>query len=149
MTGHVRRVRIGGDVVGAMVRHAWEAAPRECCGLLAGDDLRIDEAVPCRNQREDTKSFFLAPEDLIETLRRLRREKRRWWGIYHSHPHGPETPSERDRREFYYPDLTYWIISLHRQPPVVRCFYWEHGDFRPGLPVLDGSMDPGIEAELG
>jgi proteasome lid subunit RPN8/RPN11 len=32
-------------------------------------------------------------------------------GIYHSHPHGPDTPSDTDMHEAYYPDAFYLIWS--------------------------------------
>ena len=45
------------------------------------------------------------------------------WGIYHSHPEGPETPSETDVKLAYYPDAVYVIVSLAEpEIPVVRGF---------------------------
>ena len=32
-------------------------------------------------------------------------------GIYHSHAHGPNEPSERDIERAYYPDAAYFILS--------------------------------------
>ncbi|HSB67460.1 MAG TPA: Mov34/MPN/PAD-1 family protein, partial [Anaerolineales bacterium] len=40
--------------------------------------------------------------------------ERRGWemvGIYHTHPHGPEVPSQTDRSEAFYPESVYIILS--------------------------------------
>ena len=43
--------------------------------------------------------------------------------IYHSHPHGPETPSPTDIAQAFYPDSGYLIVSLATPDwPVVRGF---------------------------
>jgi proteasome lid subunit RPN8/RPN11 len=43
--------------------------------------------------------------------------------IYHSHPQGPEGPSETDIAMATYPEATYIIISLaNRARPRVRAF---------------------------
>jgi proteasome lid subunit RPN8/RPN11 len=43
--------------------------------------------------------------------------------IYHSHPHGPETPSTSDIAQATYPESAYVIISLaDKQKPSVRAF---------------------------
>lgn len=115
----------------AMVRHALAAVPLECCGLLLGSDGVIHEAVACRNLAASPTRFFLAPEDLIAVVRRVRGTREQVLGVYHSHPEGPEEPSERDRREFHYPGWSYWVVSLRGGRPVVRCFQWRDRDFVP------------------
>jgi proteasome lid subunit RPN8/RPN11 len=43
--------------------------------------------------------------------------------IYHSHPQGPETPSDSDVKQAYYPESLTMLVSLQtRNKPVVRVF---------------------------
>ena len=116
-------------VLEEMLGHAKNAMPLECCGLLAGEALLADELLPCTNENRSPTSFSIAPVELFDSFRRLRRASRRLLGIYHSHPGGPEYPSRRDADEFEYPEAGYWIISLHRPSPVVRCFRWTGSGF--------------------
>ncbi len=118
-----------------MLGHAHDVVPMECCGLLAGQTSLMDELVPCTNEDRSPTSFSIPPVELLDSFRRLRKRNRRLLGIYHSHPAGPEYPSSRDVEEFEYPEVSYWIISLHEPAPVVRCFRWtgaafEEADFR-------------------
>ncbi|GAB4242355.1 MAG: desampylase [Acidobacteriota bacterium] len=124
-------VTIADRVVDAIIQHALEEAPLECCGLLLGRQGLLEEAVRCRNLAASPTRFLLAPEDLIAVVRRVRGTATQVLGIYHSHPAGPEEPSERDRQEFFYPAWSYWIVSLRRGRPVVRCFLWRDDQFVP------------------
>lgn len=130
-------VQITREVLEGMVEHAREAAPLECCGLLVGRTERVDERIACTNEAQSRVSFSIPPLELLDLFRTLRQEGKRLLGIYHSHPGGPAVPSRRDVAEFAYPDASYWIVSLQRPEPVVRCFSWTGSSFRP---VPFGSM---------
>jgi proteasome lid subunit RPN8/RPN11 len=107
-----------------MLEHARVVAPEECCGLLVGRESVMNERVPCTNERHSATSFSIPPVELLAAFRRIREQGKRLLGIYHSHPSGPEHPSSRDVDEFEYPGVSYWVVSLHRPAPVVRCYHW-------------------------
>ena len=90
----------------AMLAHAREAAPDECCGLLVGAVGSVTDAVPVPN---------LDPRDHIALNRRLRGTGRGVVGCYHSHPDSPPVPSPSDIAEAAYPEFLWVIVSL--QPP--------------------------------
>src|SRR4051812_32287507 len=93
-------VRIAHDAVDAIVAHAREAAPAECCGLLLGSPASIVEAARTRNIATDSTSRFLIdPKDHIDGRREARRRSLEVVGFYHSHPRSPAVPSARDRAE--------------------------------------------------
>jgi proteasome lid subunit RPN8/RPN11 len=51
------------------------------------------------------------------------------WAIYHSHTHSAAYPSATDRRQAFYPDSRYLVLSLEdRDAPVLRSFFIHDGE---------------------
>jgi proteasome lid subunit RPN8/RPN11 len=103
-------------VLDAVVAHAREAAPGECCGMLLGSVDRIVDAVRARNRSGDPNRFLVDPEDHIVARRTARTRGIDLVGFYHSHPHSDAYPSASDVAETSYPDCVYLIVSLMREP---------------------------------
>src|SRR5215813_5041619 len=109
----------------AIVAHAREAAPAECCGLIGGvQGSKSNSIYPLRNVRPDSeRAYEAAPEDLFAAQRQMRERGEDLQAIYHSHPRSSNpTPSETDVRLAYYPAATYLIIGLGAAQPVVQAF---------------------------
>src|SRR5580765_3195540 len=127
-------VRVGRAALDAIVAHAREAAPAECCGLLLGHDAELTEAVRTRNVAgRDRSRFVIDPKDHIDGRRDARRRGLDVVGFYHSHPKSPAIPSETDRAEASYPDHLYLIVSLAGDPPDVALFRLDDGGRRDFL----------------
>ena len=95
----------------------------ECCGLLAGREGVITEIFPARNALASATSYEVAPEDLFRIFRAMRAAGLEHLGIYHSHPAGENTPSQRDLERAFYPGVTHFIISPQPDAPhPVRAF---------------------------
>ena len=122
-------IRIHAAVVDAMTAHARRELPRECCGLLIGTPDLIDEAFPARNTRESTTRYEVHPEDHFAAIRLARQTDRTVVGAYHSHPRGPDHPSETDLAEARDSSLLYVIVSLAADLAMVRAFHLEDGNF--------------------
>ena len=129
------------DVAAAVVRHARESAPDECCGLLLGPMVAasrfgrtvadIVDAAPARNIADDAASRFLIdPADHFSAIRAARGRGLEVVGFYHSHPHAPVEPSAQDLAEFSYPRHLYLIVSLRADPAEVGVFRFERGNFQ-------------------
>jgi proteasome lid subunit RPN8/RPN11 len=116
-------VFVAAGVIEAIIRHAQREAPRECCGLLVGNEFRIDESVPTTNIASDPSLFLIDPAEHIDLNRRLRGTLRSVAGAYHSHPNGPPAPSRRDVAEAHYPEFLYLIVSLVGDPLMPVCAY--------------------------
>ena len=100
----------------ALVAHAREDAPNECCGYISASEGAVEEIVRSENLRAspygyelDAKSL-LAANDLDEEGREV--------AIYHSHPRSPAEPSQTDINLAHYPHWTYLIVSLAADPEV-------------------------------
>ena len=129
-TSEVGRLRSAAAAVAAMVAHARDAAPEECCGLLLGRSDEILEAVRARNvAASPTTRFVIDPKDHFDARREGRTRGLELLGFYHSHPRTGAAPSETDLAEATYPGHLYVIIGLSANPPEVRVFGFDHGNF--------------------
>ena len=118
-------------VCDAIVAHARETAPAECCGLFLGGGDEIVEAVRARNVADEgTTRFVIDPADHFAARRTARERGLEVVGFYHSHPTSPPEPSERDRAEFSYAGYLYAIVSLRVAPAEVRLFRFDAGNFQ-------------------
>ncbi|HEX5965067.1 MAG TPA: M67 family metallopeptidase, partial [Pyrinomonadaceae bacterium] len=108
----------------AMIAHAREAAPAECCGLVGGISSHANSLYPLRNvTAEPEVRYEAAPEDLFAAQREMRERGEELLAIYHSHPRSAEpSPSETDVRQAFYPSAMYLIIGLGGSGPVVKAF---------------------------
>ena len=120
-----------GAALDAMVRHAREAAPEECCGLLLGLGDEIVEVFRAANIAADPSSRFLIdPADHFAARRVARERGLDVVGFYHSHPRSSSHPSPRDAAEFTYPGHLYAIVSLEAEAAEVALFRFEAGNFQ-------------------
>lgn len=106
-------VHITEQVKRAIEKHALEAQPSECCGLLSGANGVITDVHPLPNEADKPEvKFFATPEDLFAAMRRIREANQSLLGIYHSHPRTAAYPSASDVEMAFYPEAVYFIISL-------------------------------------
>lgn len=90
-------VAIASGVARTLIAEASRAAPHEACGLLLGNDRRIETAIPAKNVSDHPeRAFEIDPATLLRTHRDARGAGRRVVGHYHSHPNGQTEPSLRD-----------------------------------------------------
>jgi [CysO sulfur-carrier protein]-S-L-cysteine hydrolase len=104
--------------VDEILRQARESAPRECCGLIGGNDARTRTVYPLGNVATDPLvTYEAAPEDLFAAQRAMRDRGEQLLAIYHSHPRSNDPqPSETDVRLAYYPSAVYFIVGLGDKP---------------------------------
>ncbi len=113
----------------AILAHARDELPRECCGLLIGTGGRIDGACRSRNLESGETRFTIDPRDHFAAIRQARASGREVLGVYHSHPSTPAEPSARDLAEASYPEYLYLIVSLRIEPAEIRTFCLAAGNF--------------------
>jgi [CysO sulfur-carrier protein]-S-L-cysteine hydrolase len=116
-------IEIPADVRDAMVRHALEGLPLEACGLLAGRDGRVERFFPMRNADESRTTYRLDSREQFQVFNEI--DEKGWdlSGIFHSHTHTEAYPSETDRRQAFYPEAHYVLLSLaDRSAPRLRAF---------------------------
>ena len=97
----------------AMVEHAQNTFPKECCGVMIGSGTTVNEAIALPNvytgPQEDF--FVMDPMDLSRTDELARANGRGVLGIYHSHPDCDAYFSKRDL-ENSCPWFSYVVLSI-------------------------------------
>ena len=120
---------VDGPVFEAVVTHAREASPAECCGILVGRAGEVVDAIRAGNLSADPNRFLVDPKDHIDARRRARALGLEDVGFYHSHPHSAPEPSAADLAEASYPGHLHLIVSLAGEHPEVRLFILEAAGF--------------------
>src|SRR5919205_3919077 len=118
-------IQLRREHVDAMVAHARETAPAECCGLIGGvSETEAANLYRLRNVTHNPElGYEAAPEDLFAAQRQMRERGEGLLAIYHSHPRASNpSPSETDVRLAYYPSAKYLIICLGGLEPVIKAF---------------------------
>jgi proteasome lid subunit RPN8/RPN11 len=106
----------------AVVAHARESAPAECCGMLVGTGGAISAAVRARNISDQPARFLIDPADHIQARRTARAAGLDVIGFYHSHPHSSAEPSPTDLAEAAYPNHVYLIVGLQAETAELRLY---------------------------
>lgn len=90
-------VGIASTLHNRLIEEAAAEPDVEICGLLFGDDDRVQTAQACRNVAPSpSDSFEIDQAALLAAHRAMRGGGPRLIGCYHSHPGGTATPSARD-----------------------------------------------------
>lgn len=110
-----------------MLSHAFQEAPNECCGLLAGADSQVTRVYRLTNVEHSPYRYKADPQELFQALKEIEQNGWQLLGIYHSHTHAPAQPSPTDVELAFWPDSLYFIISLSESQPVIRAFKIQDG----------------------
>src|SRR5437867_302005 len=118
--GHVS---IKKEILEAIIKHAREDVPLECCGLLMGHGNLISHLRKMKNALQSPARYSMEPSALLHFLKEIRSLRLIHLRIYHSHVRSAAYPSPIDIEPGYCPDCTYFISSF-RTPlsPSVRAF---------------------------
>lgn len=138
------------QILDEMITHAREAAPHECCGLLAGKDGLVTHHYKIKNivasqgagiaelfdtakianldrlspeERADI-AFWMDARDMFTAQKDMRVQGTAMLASYHSHPVSPARPSPTDMKALaFYPDIAHLIVSLENAAqPVINAF---------------------------
>lgn len=122
-------MRISQELLDEIVAHAREAAPNECCGMVAAED---GEAVRVYRARNVAPSPMLAYEIEGAEQYRIQMEIENagldLGAIYHSHPRTEPYPSQTDINLAFYPEAVYVIVGLAGGEALVRAFRIQGGE---------------------
>jgi proteasome lid subunit RPN8/RPN11 len=124
-----------------IIQHAREGKPHEICGVLGGerheDEARVEFTRRVENVSETPRvNYLMEPEDQLEAIDDVE-DRGEVIGFYHSHPEGPEEPSETDAARANWPDHSYVIVSLGTDEPVVGSWIWTGERFEEEEVVVD------------
>ncbi|MDH3517766.1 MAG: M67 family metallopeptidase [Acidimicrobiia bacterium] len=90
-------IRLPGEVREAILTHAANCEPEECCGLLASNASgEVRFVYPLTNSDHSERSFTIEESESYSAF--LHADRSGWSisGVFHSHPRGPDVLSDRD-----------------------------------------------------
>lgn len=117
--------------------HVERAVPLEACGLLAGQNERVEKIIPVRNQAESPLRFVMDPYEQLKAFQWMDDHRLDLLGIFHSHPAGPETVSPVDVAEAAY-EVVHVILSRNEIGWKARGFWIEHGEsFEVSIEIVE------------
>jgi desampylase len=122
-----------------LLKWANDADERECCGLLLGQDARVQKLVLTDNVAPQPVTHFeIDPGTLIAAEKNARGGGLSVLGYFHSHPNGVAQPSDIDA-EMAAADGRFWLIIA-----LQTITGWQatengtvHGKFNPVALVID------------
>jgi len=117
-------------VLDAVIDHARDDAPAECCGVLLGTPRAVTDAKRAHNLASDPNRFLIDPKNHIDARRAARKAGLDVVGFYHSHPRSTPVPSATDLSEATYEDHLYLIVGLAGDEPDVRLYRFEVSGFK-------------------
>lgn len=119
-----------------IIKYCAAAYPHEACGILGGEEGRIEKVYLMKNARPGPTTYEMDPEEQFRVMKDIREAGLAMVGMFHSHPGGHAYPSGVDVEKAYwpgtrlpnYPSAVYVIVSLlDRASPVARGYLIEEG----------------------
>ncbi len=112
-----------------MIHHLQTAYPLEACGFLAGRDGIVEQIYNINNILQSRTNYEMDAKQQLEAMLDMEANGWEMVAIFHSHPNGPQIPSETDIKLAYYPEAIYLIISFEQKKcPVMRGYKIKNGN---------------------
>lgn len=125
-------IRLRREHLDAMVAHALEDAPVECCGILGGVDGEVRAVRRAKNVEASPYRFRIDPLETAKIEREFDSQGLEMVGFYHSHTGSEPIPSPTDIRQMgplFGPPFVHFVIGVaDRDNPIVRAWYIQDGD---------------------
>ena len=94
-----------------MHNHVESCLPEEGCGLIGGKDGHAEMILAVTNTEHSPTRFYMDEQELYSAHLAFEKAGLEMVAIYHSHPAGPQMPSETDLKSFtYYPGILSVIL---------------------------------------
>ncbi|OAI44228.1 hypothetical protein AYO38_09925 [bacterium SCGC AG-212-C10] len=124
-------IRISKSHLDAMIAHALEDAPIECCGMLAKKGDTVSALHRAKNREASPYRFSIDPLETKKIGDRMDDAGEELAGFYHSHTGSEARPSPTDIRQMgplFGPPYVHFIIGVaDRDKPVARVFHVDNG----------------------
>jgi proteasome lid subunit RPN8/RPN11 len=129
-------VKISQALVDAMIVHALEDRPNECCGMIGGAGGVATKVIPVLNSAASPLRYEMDPKGQFDALQEIESDGD-LLGIYHSHTKSAAYPSQTDVNQAQnWPEPIYVIVSLaDGDNPDVKGFHLA------GLKIADAELE--------
>ena len=128
-------MRLTREQLDAMIAHAREDAPNECCGMLAARDGEAVRVYRAANAAASPYRYEVDPRDQFRIQEEIETAELELGAIYHSHTRSAPYPSQtdinlaltRDGLHELWPGTLYVIVGVAEEEPEVRAYAIETG----------------------
>ncbi len=125
-------IRLRREHLDAMIAHALEDAPIECCGLIAARNGAATAVFRATNREASPYRFSIDPLETRRIEAVIDDSGAELAGFYHSHTGSEPVPSPTDVRmmgPFFGPPFVHFVIGVaDRDHPIARAWYIEGGE---------------------
>ena len=125
-------IRLRREHLDAMIAHALEDAPIECCGVLATKDGTVVSVHRAKNREASPYRFSIDPLETRRLEQSIDDAGLTLAGFYHSHTGSDPVPSPTDVRmmgALFGPPYVHFVIGVaDRDHPIARVWYIENGE---------------------
>lgn len=121
-------IKIPKQIIDGIIAQSKAELPNEACGLLTGSEDTVHKQYALTNVDHSPEHFSFDPREQFQVLKSARAEGQKIIANYHSHPESPARPSEEDKRLAFDPSITYLILSLASETPIIKAFVIQDGD---------------------
>ena len=110
----------------ALIQHARDEYPNECCGLIAGHGDQATRVLPTTNAEGTPFMYVMEPREQMDLMEQIEDAGEDLLAIYHSHTRSAAYPSKTDVELAFFAEPLYVIVSLQDEDnPVIRAFHLE------------------------
>jgi proteasome lid subunit RPN8/RPN11 len=124
------KIFIPGTIKNQIIEQASRCFPEEACGIIAGVKNRAVEFIPVTNELHSPTRFRMDAVEQLNALLRLEDTGLDLLAITHSHPSGPDHPSQTDLEEFTYPNTIYLICTPQDNDWGIKAFRVDNHTYR-------------------
>jgi len=118
---------IPGWALAEMLSHVRSCLPEEACGFLGGLRGTVVQVLPVENELHSASRYRMQPHQQYQAMMKIEADGLGLVGIFHSHPHGPEFPSNSDLNEAAIPGALHLIWAPGNGDWRCRAFLLEDG----------------------
>ncbi len=141
-------MKLNKDVIEKIYRHAIEAYPDECCGIVTGDSdnqtvhlckniqNRLHAEDPVRHPRDARTAYVIDRKEFERIVSSAKEQGKEVIAFYHSHPEHESYFSEDDAAaqtvfgEPEFPGALHVVISVKsKEIHDIKCFKWDGQGF--------------------
>ena len=109
-----------------IVNYCKSGLPNESCGLLSGiiegNKKIIKKVYFLTNIDASPEHFSMEPKEQFAVVKDMRANNFVMLGNFHSHPNSPARMSDEDKRLAFDTNLSYLILSLMNDEPILKSF---------------------------
>lgn len=108
--------------IDAMISHARDDLPNECCGVVSASDDTARTVHRAINSAASPLRYEIDSQDFLRIYKLIDDADEDVGAIYHSHTRSAAYPSQTDINLALWPDALYIIVSLAADEPDVNAF---------------------------